>query len=67
MMFDGFTLDKFDSFSVKDAFMIKGCHFEHTAKRELYNANKIDNILRKHGILGANRSEGYWAYSPTFN
>ncbi|KAM3142326.1 hypothetical protein pb186bvf_005483 [Paramecium bursaria] len=42
---------------------IRGCQFEHTAKRELYVTHRVDQILHQYGLEGANKSLGYWEYN----
>ena len=51
----------------KDSISIRGSHFIHTAKRELYMNSLLTDIFSRYGIRAANQSLGFWIYDPHFD
>ena len=45
---------------------IKGCHYIHTAKRELLITDEMNKIYELEGIKCANISKGFWQYDENF-
>ena len=45
-----------------DSLELRGCHYQHTVRRELYMTKKIEKILEKYEIPCGNKSLGFWKY-----
>lgn len=42
---------------------IRGCHYFHTVKRELFMTQEINTFLQEFGYETGNKSHGFWLYS----
>jgi len=60
-LFQGFTLRKMGF--PKDGIELRGCQFRHTAIRETFMSDKINEILNEFGFQVGNKSVGIWLYS----
>ena len=46
---------------------IRGAHFFHTAKRELFMTERISTLLAQYGIPCGNSPIGFWQYGENLN
>lgn len=46
---------------------IRGSHFQHTVRRELFMTNKINEILKNYDLISGNKSLGFWKYNNLIN
>jgi hypothetical protein len=58
---NGFTLRQMGF--PKDGIELRGCQFRHTANREAYMSDKINEVLNKFGFQVGNKPVGVWLYS----